>query len=152
MATADPTLKAMVLDDLRRAGDIGEGRSRAQLREAVGIGAGDLDRVLDELSANGDVTEAEPDRWEPAGDRWEPEPAAAGEAELPGRPREEAEAPAAAPDVDEPFGGGGAEDKRVELSAGVAGMLDEATLGKIVKAGIDEAAGAGVAFEFVVLP
>jgi hypothetical protein len=43
-------------------------------------------------------------------------------------------------------------EKRVELPIGVAGALDEAALGKIVKAGIEEAQAVGASFVLKVSP
>jgi hypothetical protein len=60
---ADAVFVGMVGDELTKAADLGETRSRAQRQEAVGIGAGDLDAVLDELRTSGRAVEEAPDEW-----------------------------------------------------------------------------------------
>jgi hypothetical protein len=149
---ADDVTKALVAGELMKAADLGETRSRAELQAAVGIGAGDLDRVLSELRMSGEATEDAPDEWTGAATstaapatEHEERPAPVedqDEPELPGRPRQPGSTLTPADD----------DDRRVELTMAVAQALDEATLGKLVKAGIDDAREAGVSFEFVVLP
>lgn len=154
----DETQVGLVRDELRRATDIGEERSRQQLQEACGIGAGDLDKVLTHLRTDGEVSEVVPDGWrlieehdgeerddEGAGDVDEPDVsldeaeqrAAAGKPPIPGAPRRRQ-----AQSV----------DVRVELPFGVAKTLDEDALGGIVKAGIGEADEHQARFVFIVEP
>lgn len=52
----------MVSDDLERASDVNETRTREQLK-ALGIGAGDLDAALAELMEQGKVEEEAPDQF-----------------------------------------------------------------------------------------
>lgn len=52
----------MVSDELERASDVNETRTREQL-QALGIGAGDLDAALAELMEQGTVEEEAPDQF-----------------------------------------------------------------------------------------
>lgn len=146
MAAEDWQIVA-VAESLKRASDVGETRSRAQLQEECGIGVGDLEAALDVVRERGGAWEVEPGVYssgvEPVTDDDEPvpvvaehalAPAAPGGVALPGRPRP-ARAPAADP-------------VRVEMPMGVAGGMDAAALGSIVKAGIEEAQGSQRAFVF----
>lgn len=165
----------LVRDELARAGDIGEQRSRAQLQETCGLGAGDLDGALNTLREAGEATEEAPDAWaampeavrearaaaaapaaEPEGDGGLPVREAATRTRVAGGLAEEdlpslAEAERAAGRGAPSAGGAPPEAvKRVELPLGVADALDEAALGKIVKAGIESAKGVGASFVLVV--
>jgi hypothetical protein len=165
MEASEDVLKTMVIDELRRGSESGEGRSRSALREAVGVGAGDLDRILTELREAGEASEQAPDEWILAGGSGveddEPEPveepgvslaeaeaaarseaghreeAAYAAATLPGRPRGQAAA---------------AEVVRVQLDAAVAAVMESDALGKLVEAGIVKAAERQVGFVFEVTP
>jgi hypothetical protein len=153
MAEVDGVLKGLVVDELRRGSDAGDFRSRAQLQQACGVGAGDLGAILDSLRAEGVASELAPDEWALADS-----PAAGGEAaavpeveeEEPGRPGGQWEPPElpGRPRVPRVEG----EESRVTLTQGVAGALDEQALGALVKAGIDEAKEASATFVFEVTP
>lgn len=169
--TAEDWQVQLVRDELVRAGDIGEQRSRADLQAAVGIGGGDLEAALDALRSEGAITEEAPDRWAsvPAGVREARAAAVAADEEPEAEP-----APAAghvrvmgdAGGLEElslaeaerragrgaPSAGGRVpvESKRIELPFGVADALDEAALGKIVKAGLAEAQAVGASLVIVV--
>lgn len=62
---ADMGLREAVAEELSRASDIGETRSRAQLQASIAIGAGDLEAVLNELREAGEASEVAPGEWEP---------------------------------------------------------------------------------------
>lgn len=155
--------EAWALDAVRAemevAADTSETRSVAGLRETHGIGHDDLIAVLDQLRQEGLAIEAAPGEWRgpfmdeqadasPARTAARREPR---EAEEPGMSLAQAERQAGALAVmerREPVG----EEKRTTLSRGVAQALDAAALGALVKAGIDEAMEASVAFVFEVAP
>lgn len=163
---------ALVRDALQRASDIGEQRSRAQLQQECGLGSGDLEAVLEELRGAGEATEVAPDAFEAMSEEVrearaaaraddedagaeegadeEPEPhEGRGPAHLPSLAEAERAAGRGAPSA----GGAPPVAKReVRLTMGVAGALDEAALGQLVKAGIDEARGDGAVFILTVSP
>lgn len=150
MAVEDWQLDA-VRDSLQRASDVGETRTRAALQNEVGIGAGDLQGVLDELRQRGELTETAPGEYETLTEELRAEraaaraPASAAEEEPPPRARAAAARLAAPPSADD-------EMVEVALSRGVAGALDEAALGKLIKAGLDESAEKQTGFRFEVAP
>jgi hypothetical protein len=141
----------LVGDELRRISDRGELASRAELQEAVGLGAGDLERALDSLRDRGLASEVEPDGYRYG--EGEPSPAPAREVEEPGVSLAQAERAAA---VVEPPRRARARDESdevlVQLPLAVAKALDAAALGGIVNAGIAEAEQDGVPFIFEVTP
>lgn len=161
----------LVRDALQRASDIGEHRSRAQLQQECGLGSGDLDAVLEELRGAGEATEVAPDAFEAMseevrearaaaradeedegaeeGERDDEPPPFTREAEMPSLAEAERRAGRGAPSA----GGATAPATReVRLTMGVAGALDEAALGQLVKAGIDEARGDRAVFILTVSP
>lgn len=153
--TDDPVMVELVEDELRRASDVGELRSRAALQEALGMGSGDLDRALDALRDRGAVSEVEPDGFrlgveEPPGvavpDRpGVPEPGVSlAEAEARAKPRPAGRAVRV----------GDVEFERVAtvtMPRAMIAALDANALGALLIAGI-EAAPEGEAFVFEVTP
>lgn len=152
----DVALKGLVRDELARASDIGEARSRTQLREACGIGSGDLEAILAELREEGVATEEAPDEYVLARE------------ETPASPEVEAEAaaPEPEPSADERRrrrGGREADGSRVTaigpegrvefgyanvtMPKGVLAVLDDEAVGKLVKAGVENAGDEGFVFE-----
>jgi hypothetical protein len=156
----------LVRDELARATDTGEQRSRAQLQQACGLGAGDLDAVLDALRTAGEATEEAPDAWAALSEDVRAARAAA--AAAPAEPEADADVDegedlpgAGLPSLAEaeraagrgaPSRGGmlAMAEKKVELPWEVANALDEAGLGKMVKAGLDAAKADGARFVLVV--
>jgi hypothetical protein len=114
----DATMTGEVRDELRRISDRGELASRQMLREAVGIGARDLEEALTELREAGEATEAEPEQRETTLGR-------------------------AVRAVEQRRAG---EVKRVTLTLAVAQAVGKEGLGNLVLAGIEEAEAAGVGF------
>lgn len=170
---ADPTLKGMVVDELRRATDTGDSRSRQQLREACGVGAGDLDAIMGELQAEGVASEQAPDELvlvEATPDDGQPLAPAGAEADelIDDEPEAEPEPePEPEPPEPSPWAGESALFPREELRAAVmverprstitmshdvANALEVDTLGRMVAAGIAEAREKGVGFVFEVTP
>lgn len=125
---ADAVMVELVRDELRRRSDTGGLASRAELREAVGVGASDLEAVLDALRELGEASEVEPDGFS-CGVQ---EPAPTGGAALDEEP--EPMPPAERVRVAE-FAGGF--DAQVMMPRAVANVLDAEALGKLLKAGID---------------
>lgn len=151
----EPYGVGLLRDELSRATDIGESRTRVALREASGLGAGDLEVGLAWLREAGEITEVTPDGFElvvggePLGGEDEGatslpsgEPMA-----LPGAPPPGVRLARAA---HRPFADL-LETQRstVKLTKGVAAALDAATIGALVKAGIEEAAGGPFVLEVV---
>jgi biotin operon repressor len=139
----DATMTGEVRDELRRISDRGELASRQMLREAVGIGARDLEEALTELREAGEATEAEPDGYrliaggeEPPADEEEPE-------EEPEPEQRETTLGRAVRAVEQRRAG---EVKRVTLTLAVAQAVGKEGLGNLVLAGIEEADAAGVGF------
>lgn len=151
---ADPVHVDLVRDVLRRATDVGEARSRAALQEEVGLGAGDLQGVLDVLFLAGEASEEAPDEIV-AAPQGEPvparEPAAAAPEPGPPRPAEpQPRGPVSA------FQAGSyreeyARESTVTMPRAMVDALEAPALGSLLKAGI-EAAEEGVPFVFEVTP
>lgn len=147
---ADGTIVELVGDELRRLSDTGELATREGLREAVGVGAGDVEAALDALRDRGFASEVEPNafRWVADDveaeivDETEPEPVE--ERTLPPEGTQ-ARARMAAPRQE-------VREKRVTLTIAVAKAIGDVGLGNLVLAGITEAEDAGVPFVFEVLP
>lgn len=152
----------LVRDELHRATDVGETGSRARLQAACALGAGDLEAALATLREAGEITEITPDVFEliPVGEREEREALDAEEAE---RARVEAGEPMALPGAERPPAGAhlarearrpfaellAAQQSTVKLTKGVAAALNAETIGALVKAGIEEAAGGPFVLEVV---
>lgn len=164
--SVDPVMVGLVRDEMRRVTDRGELASRAMLRDAVGIGAGDLQAVLDELRDHGEASEIEPDGYRLVADGQLAEEDAALAAEV--GPRLDAGLPAHV--TVEEAKEAGWEDRRplsavqvggyreeysgaaqVTMPRAVADVLDAAALGALLKAGIDTATP-GETFVFEVTP
>lgn len=146
---AEEFVVTMVREELERAGDTTERRrTRQQLQVACGVGSGDLEASLDELRAEGLVTEVAPGEWEWISEELREERAVA-----------RGEAPAAEPEERERVtaieSGSGrvefARDAHVSMPRGVVAVLDEQALGALVKAGIENV-GEGETFVFEVTP
>lgn len=164
----------LVRDELVRATDTGEQRSRAQLQESCGLGAGDLDAALEALRESGEASEVAPDAFEAypedvraarASAAAEPPAAEPAAEEEPGDESGSVERmPAPLPagltlaEAERAAGRGApsrggipaAPEKKIELPWEVANALDEAGLGKMVKAGIDAAKTDSARFVLVV--
>lgn len=150
----DGVMVGMVADELRRASDVGELRSRSQLREAVGVGAGDLEAALAALRDAGKATEVEPDAYRlvQEGD-LDDEPAAAATPE-PGLSLAEAEArvrPPAGTQARARMDGAPVAGATVTMPRAMVDALDAPALGALLKAGIDSSEPA-VSFVFEVTP
>jgi hypothetical protein len=144
-----------VRDELMRATDAGETRTRADLQASCGIGASDMDAVLNTLRERSVASEVAPGEWElvaddvrearvaarapaPATEEPEPEPAA-GAIEPPRLPRE-FEPPESPLPV----------TSAVRITTAMLDALDDASLGALVRAGVVGAGGQRFTFE--VLP
>lgn len=142
----------LLRDELVRATDIGEGRTRAALQAAAGIGQGDLEVALGWMREAGEITEVTPDVFEliTAAEASERDALDAEEAE---RAAVEAGEPMALPGSERPPVGAqlarearrpfadllASQETTVKLTKAIAEVLDEETLGAIVKAGVAEA-------------
>lgn len=148
----DPVMVELVRDEMRRVTDRGELASRAMLRDAVGIGAGDLQAALDALRDAGEASEVEPDGYRLGVEEEAPAPARVEEPE-PGVSLAEAEAGAPRRQTAVQIGDYREEysSAQVTMPRAVADVLDAAALGALLKAGIDTAA-AGETFVFEVTP
>lgn len=155
-------LKGLVVDELKRGSDTGEGRSRQQLQEVAGVGAGDLETILADLRLTGTITEQAPDEIvmvdsEEAPDDDDSEDGVAPE---PGVSLAEAERGAARRTREtRAIGAIGKGPNRVEfvreatvtMPRAMVDALEADALGKLLKAGIG-AADAAQAFVFEVTP
>lgn len=148
----DTVLVDMVRDELRRISDTGALASRAQLREAVGLGAGDLEAALGELREAGEATEVEPDGYRLVSG---PEELDTDEARA-ARAEEAEEAPARGDVVMRRTGPHTLEhdaaDVTVTLTMKIAKAVGEQGLGNLVVAGIEEAEALGVPFVLEIQP
>lgn len=149
--TAEAWAVAEVGTILDRKRDQGEMASFAELREETGVGHDDLKDVLDTLRESGQMVEAAPGEFrrpfddEVAGGAAESRPAPEPDEEplAEEAPRLGAERPR--PRVTSPEG-------ECLLTMGVAKALGAEALGKLVAAGIEEAAEQGGAFVLRVSP
>lgn len=153
----DETLVEMVRDELRRISDRGELATRAQMQDAGGVGAGDLDAILTLLREGGELTQVEPDGWRLLNEEEQ------AEQDIPDEAAADAvvKSPASTYRQLQDIGAANAEEARrqevaavvrVELASAVANALDVEGLGKIVAAGIAEAKARDCAFVFEVTP
>lgn len=144
------------------AKDSGEPASEALLQEECGLGHDDLHGVLDQLREHGMAEEVAPGEWQAPSDRV---PARALEVEVPDEPDDRVEAARAAmrerdemsSEVQRLLGsraGGSsfAGAPTVRLTTAIANALDAEALGKLVKAGIDEATAHDQPFTLEVAP
>jgi hypothetical protein len=152
----DEAIVELVRDELERITDTGELASRARLREAVGLGAGDLERALGVLRDRGQASEVEPDGYRLVRDEHDLVPGP-GQPVVPEPGVSLAEAEAAKPAGPMTAFQAGDYREEYERSATVTmpramvDAIDADALGKILKAGID-AAPDGEAFVFEVTP
>lgn len=151
-SSAVPYGSDLVRDELHRATETGERRSREELRVAAALGAGDLEEALSYLREQGEVSEVAPDEFELiAVAELDPEEMGGHRVDVgvvvPGTPRP----PGAALHAQSgrPFAAILAGETTVKLTRGIADVLDEATLGAIVKAGIAEAGDSPFRLEVV---
>lgn len=159
MATGEDWQVPAVLDVLRRARDVGETRSRSQLQDEVGIGAGDLEAALDALRTAGEVRNPTPDEFEATGGvEGSDEPAPARSNESDAEAVREGAFGEPAPREDGPLLPGFAseldaaarrlarapEDRETVLSRAMVESLDPEALGKLVLAGVQGEDGAFV--------
>jgi hypothetical protein len=148
--TAEPAAFDQVRGKLEERAVAGEAVTEAELREEFGIGHDDLTQVLQSLSNDGEAVHEAPGEWRaPYADERERFARATGE-EGDG---EAAEPEAAAAEAVERTAAGGlrrqapvrpqvvAGDGEVVLTKGVLSVMDDETIGKIVKAGVEESDG-----------
>jgi len=142
----------LVREELRRATDVGEACSRAQLQAACALGAGDLEAALASLREAGEITEVTPDVFELITEGEREERDALDEEEVE-RAAVEAGEPMTLPGSERPPAGAhlarearrpfadllASQETTVKLTKAIADVLDEGTLGAIVKAGVAEA-------------
>lgn len=154
---ADSGIVSIIETELEQARDISQTRSLAELREATGAGHDDLMEALAELQDDGRVSEVAPGEYMRADtgviEHVDVPPARrnghADDVEEPGISLAEAERGRPAQPGRYPARGG---ERKTTLTRGVAAALDEESLGRLVKAGMDEAAAAGAIFVFEVTP
>lgn len=141
---------------LTLAADSGEPAARASLQAELGVGGDELQSMLDELRAHGKAVEVTPGEWRgPLAEDGaaEPQPVTVSAPEpenqdelsdeqvrawFARQDREPMAAPMPAVDM--------VSGATVRLTPAVADALDPEALGKLVKAGIDEAKAVGLPF------
>lgn len=161
---ADDVQVQMVRDELARISDAGDLASRADLRERVGIGAGDLENVLAQLREQGVATEVEPDGYRLVTDD-DGALSEDGATPEPGMSLAEAERGTTGAAVGAAAGGLGRErvtatgqgatriefgrEATVTMPRAMVDAMEPAVLGGILKAGIESADGDSFVFEVV---
>ena len=160
--TAEAWALEEVSNVLRRLREQGEGVVTAErIRGEVGIGHEDLTDVLAELRERGEISEEAPGEWAVAGEDDGEVGVSLSDAEANARAAmdrmdgKDRRRPAASGDsATPPFAGvprsGTVAGATTRLTVGVADALDAETLGSLVKAGIEEAKQAGVAYSLLV--
>lgn len=147
---ANPDHEELVLEELRRASDSGEGVARSELQEACALGAGDLSAVLESLVERDVIREDPPDSFELIDSEDEERVAAEADAALEAAQQEREKTPTAArvrghrSELDEPRERrperGGREHETV-LTVPMIDKLEPTALGELVKAGVEGAEG-----------